>query len=157
MKERDSMIITFCGHSQFQATERVERELLLLLEQKVGDASAELYFGGDGAFDAFALACGQSYKAKHPGTRLVFITPYITESYQKTHLEVGGRLYDEILYPSLEKVPYKFAIFHRNRRMVDRAALVIAYVEYSRGGAYQTFQYAKRKGKEVINLAEPKE
>ena len=90
-------------------------------------------------------------------TRIVLITPYITESYQKTHLVVGQSRYGEIVYPTLEKVPHKFAISYRKRWMVDRAELVIAYVDRSWGGAYQAFQYAKQKDKAYINLAKTEE
>lgn len=36
--------------------------------------------------------------------------------------------------------------------MVDRADLIICYVERNEGGAFQTVQYAKRKEKQVVNL-----
>ena len=40
--------------------------------------------------------------------------------------------------------------------MVDSADLVIAYVQYSWGGAAKTLEYAKRKKKTIINLASTK-
>ena len=40
----------------------------------------------------------------------------------------------------------------RNREMVDRADLVICYIEHKEGGAYKTAQYALMMGKTVINL-----
>lgn len=40
------------------------------------------------------------------------------------------------------------------QEMVDRSHLVVCCVEYYSGGAYQTVEYARRKGKEVINLAD---
>ena len=40
----------------------------------------------------------------------------------------------------------------RNREMVDRADLVICYIEHKEGGAYKTVQYALLMGKTVINL-----
>jgi len=40
----------------------------------------------------------------------------------------------------------------RNREMVDRADLVICYIEHKEGGAYKTVQYALMMGKTVINL-----
>ena len=36
--------------------------------------------------------------------------------------------------------------------MVDRADLLICYVEKESGGAYQTMQYALKTGKKVINI-----
>ena len=38
--------------------------------------------------------------------------------------------------------------------MVDKADLIIVYIDHSFGGAYQAYQYAKRKGKVIFNLAD---
>jgi len=47
---------------------------------------------------------------------------------------------------------FKGAIQKRNRHMVDRADLLICFVEKEEGGAYQTMQYALKSGKKVINI-----
>ena len=60
------MIITFCGHADFQKTETYERELLAILDAIIGDGSAELYLGGYGLFDAFAFECGKKIQKKPP-------------------------------------------------------------------------------------------
>ena len=147
------MIITFCGHSDYIQMAEDERSVISLLEEKIGDRHAELYLGGYGAFDEFARQCGKKYQAAHPNTKLIFVTPYITEAYQKNHLTPQKDLYDDILYPSLERVPPRLAISHRNRWMVERADFVIAYITHTFGGAYQTYAYAKRQKKEIVNLA----
>ena len=36
--------------------------------------------------------------------------------------------------------------------MVDRSDLLICCIERDKGGAYQTMQYARRQGKEIINI-----
>ena len=41
----------------------------------------------------------------------------------------------------------------RNREMVDRADIIICYIEENHGGAFQTIQYAERIEKPIINLA----
>ena len=48
----------------------------------------------------------------------------------------------------------KSAIQIRNREMVDRADLVICYVESNHGGAWQTVKYAMEQKKKGLNLAE---
>ena len=78
------MIITFCGHSQYTESGEDEQKILSFLTEKIGDRPAALYLGGYGAFDAFALKCGKKYREAHPDTKLIFVTPYITENYQKT-------------------------------------------------------------------------
>ena len=148
------MIITFCGHSQYTDSGADEQKIISLLTAIVGDHHAEFYLGGYGAFDAFALKCGKEYQKTHPNVKLVFVTPYLTPSYQKTHLNDAEKQFDEILYPALENVPPKFAISHRNKWMIEQADAVIAYVQYAWGGAYQSYLHAKRKKKMIYNLTD---
>ena len=149
------MILTFCGHADFQKTPEMASRLLTLLEERVGNSPAELYLGGYGGFDRFAYEVASQYKQTHPQVSLVFVTPYLTEEYQRTHLTEAATRYDAILYPELERVPPRFAISYRNRYMVEKADLVIAYVCRERGGAYRTLRHALRRGKDTVNLAEP--
>ena len=147
------MIVTFCGHAQFSESAEYEQRLLDFLEEKVGDESAEMYLGGYGNFDRFAYDCCKKYKQLHPRVSLVFVTPYLTVEYQKNHLEDRKERYDSILYPEIENKPPKLAILYRNRYMVEKADVVVAYVAHDWGGAYTTYRYAQRKGKMIFNLA----
>ena len=148
------MIITFCGHSQYTESAEDEQKIISILTQIIGDNRAELYLGGYGSFDNFARKCGRKYQKTHPNTKLTLITPYITDSYQTNHLKQKEDLYDGILYPELETVPLKFAISHRNKWMVKQADYIIAYIEHSFGGAYQTYKYAKHKRKRIFNITD---
>ena len=65
-----------------------------------------------------------------------------------------GALCSVLYVLSPEKAYFKRAILLRNRYMVDRADLVVVYVERTTGGAYQALQYAQKQGKTVINLAD---
>ncbi len=147
------MIITFCGHSQYTESGEDEQKILSLLSEIIGDRHAELYLGGYGSFDAFARKCGKKYQETHPNTKLIFVTPYITANYQKNHLNEQKDLYDEILYPSLEYKPLKFAISYRNKWMVEQADCVIAYITHALGGAYSTYKHAKKKKKPLFNIS----
>ena len=144
------MVITFCGHSDYRSTSEDRLKMMFLLEKTIGDNDAELYFGGYGGFDSFALSCGRKYQETHPNVKLIFVTPYMTESYQKNQLSQYENEYDSIVYPPLEKVPPKFAILSRNEWMIDEADLLIACVKRHWGGAYQTYEYAIRRKKPII-------
>ena len=147
------MTVTFFGHRDFIASEDLRKRLMSILDEAVGDRSVEFFLGGYGGFDSFAHACCRDFTEKHQNSSLVFVTPYITESYQKNHLEYMAGGYDSIIYPELEKIPKRYAISHRNRYMAEKANLIICYVKRNFGGAYQAVRYAKSKGKEIINLA----
>ena len=147
------MIITFCGHSQFQCSKELEQKILDILEKEVGDISAEMYLGGYGDFDEFAYRCCKKYKETHPNIKLIFVTPYLFPEYQKNQLSELSSRYDFILYPPLEDTLPRFAIIYRNRYMVDAADFVIAFVSHSFGGAHTTLKYAQKKRKKIFNLA----
>lgn len=147
------MIITFCGHSDYQRRIEDEQRIYAFLEETVGEEPLELYLGGYGAFDAFALRCGETYQRLHSNVKLIWVTPYLDPKH-RNNLDIEMQRYDEILYPGLEHVPQKFAISHRNRWMVEQADAVIAFVSHEWGGAHQMLSYAKRKGKCILNLAQ---
>ena len=147
------MIITFCGHSQFHKTEEYEKRLLSFLEERVRDESVDMYLGEYGEFDSFAYECCRKYKEKHPQVSLIFVTPYLIN--KQKQLEIESSKYDLILYPEIESKPKRFAISYRNRYMVEKADYVVAYITHDWGGAYKTYEYAKRKGKDIFNLADP--
>ena len=144
------MIVTFCGHSDFVGNPQWEERVLSALETHVGGAPVDFYLGGYGGFDRFAEACCRRYRELHPGARLILVTPYLTSS--DSHGSNASE-YDEIIYPGLERVPPRYAIVHRNRWMVERADLLIAYVTHRWGGAFGTLQRAKRVEIPVVNLA----
>lgn len=146
------MIVTFCGHSDFSKNNEYKRNIVDFLDKTVGNDSADMYLGGYGAFDELAYECCKEYKKTHPNVSLVFITPYITVSYQKNHLEELARKYDEIIYPEIENKPLKYAISYRNKWMVEKADYIICGISHNFGGAYQTYSYAKRLGKTTINV-----
>ena len=146
------MIITFCGHSDFMKTEEYERNFFAILEEIVGDRSADFYLGGYGSFDAFAYDCCKKYKMTHPRVSLFFITPYMTPEYQKNHLDAKREQYDGIIYPEIENKPLKFAISYRNKWMVEQADCVICGLVHDWGGAFQTYRHAKRKKKPIFNI-----
>ena len=142
------MIVTFCGHSQFFESNKYENKLIEILEREVGNSSAEMYLGGYGGFDSFAYECCKKFKVNHPNVSLVFVTPYMKVD------PIYRQSYDSVLYPGLEDKPPKFAITYRNRYMIDRSDLVIAYIDHDWGGAHKSYCYAKRKNKTIINLVE---
>ena len=148
------MIITFCGHADFNKTQEYAKKILDFMEEKVGDEAVEFYLGGYGRFDEFAYDCCKEFQRTHPNVSLVLVTPYISLEYQQNHLKYEKARYDTILYPDIEDKPPRFAISYRNKYMIEVADYVVAYVSRRFGGAYATYRYAKQKKKEIYNLAE---
>jgi len=152
------MIITFLGHSSLQRCVELSKKIELTIYENTSDNdNIVFYCGGYGDFDNLCVQVCQSIKRKFKKCEIIYITPYITESQQrKMRYLIETCHYDSIIYPPLENVPFKFAISKRNEWMVNEADLIIAYVNHSYGGAYKSLNYARRKKKHIINLAELK-
>ena len=137
------MIVTFCGHSEVAHWEEVRGWLHGTVEKLIGMGADMFLLGGYGEFDRMAASVVWELKQRYPHVKSVLVKPYLDR-------EMDESKYDWTVYPGLEKVPSRYAISHRNRRMVEDADLVVAYVQHTWGGAAQTLEYAKRKGKEII-------
>lgn len=147
-KERLIMIVTFCGHKDDIYKKDTEEKLYEILEELIKKGANEFLLGGYGSFDSLAAVTVRNLKKKYPDIKSVLVIPYINR-------ECDEFLYDCSWYPDLENVPKRFAISKRNECMVNKSDVVVAYVQYGYGGALNTLEYAKRKGKEIINLAKP--
>lgn len=142
------MVIVFCGHSNYIQNTNDETNILHVLEVEAGNTLCEIFLGGYGRFDDFALLCAKKFKQRHPNAKLILITPYLKNA--KMNLEKAT--FDSIIYPSLEHVPPRYAISHRNKWMIEQADIVVCYVSHKYGGAYAMYADAKRKGKRIHNL-----
>ena len=66
-----------------------------------------------------------------------------------------SEIFDESIYPDIEKTPPRFAIVKRNEWMINNSDFLIAYVEHNWGGAAKTLEYAKKKKHiKTINIAQ---
>ena len=150
------MIITFCGHSSLYNYDDLFEKIEKIIIQNINQNDKTLFYcGGYGDFDNLCAKVCRRVKEKQENCEIIFITPYITESHQdKIRCLIDSGIYDSTLYPSLENVPRRFAISKRNEWMINEADLIIAYVEHTFGGAYKTLEYARRKKKHIINLAD---
>ena len=144
------MRICFFGHAECNISTELNQRLNLLLQEYVKTEACEFLFGSYGRFDDAAFICVKNLTSAYNIVKS-FVTPYITESYQ-VRLEYARHIYDQIIYPEIEKVPYKFAITARNKWMVEQCDLIICYINHSFGGAYNAVSYAKGRGKRIINL-----
>ena len=69
------------------------------------------------------------------------------------YTESISKIFDDTIYPDLEKIPRRFAIVKRNEWMIKNSNFLIAYVDHSWGGASKTLEYAKRKKHiSIINI-----
>lgn len=149
------MIITFVGHGTLNISPELSAKIRKTIENNIIDQEyVAFYCGGYGDFDNHCARLCREIKTNHPQCEVVFVTPYLTPSQQtKMMYLLDNKLYDTTVYPPLENVIPRFAISKRNEWMIDKADLIIAFVNHEYGGAQKTLKYAQRKKKRIINLS----
>ena len=109
------------------------------------------YVGNNGQFDDLVAEVLRKLKSRNPQISYSIVLAYLPEKKQ----EYNPLSDIETIYPEgLEDTPPRFAISKRNKWMVQQSEYVIAYVEHSFGGAAQFTEYARKKHRMVINLAD---
>ncbi len=146
------MNITFTEHGEMIVSKELRERIRQILCAAIPREPVTCYCGGYGMFDSTCAGVIHELKQEYTMLTSVFVTPYHDEK-RLTLIKACG-LYDKIHCPDIGNTPPRFAIIKRNEYMIDCADHVIAYVKNTYGGAYRTLQYAKRKKKTILNLAE---
>ena len=149
------MIITFIGHSSLEKSDALFALIKEAILNNVDYYDKNIFYcGGYGDFDEMCRKVSCDLKLIFDNMEVVFVSPYFTLQQQnKIKNLIRAGMYDAVIYPELESVPLKFAINYRNQWMIEKADLIIAYVNSEYGGAYKSLCFARRKGKNIINLA----
>ena len=121
------------GHRDFMGSEKVEElfknEIRNCLKMKI----FEFYIGDNGNFDMFATGILVTMKKQFPQIKIYLVLSYLKDVNSDIK-EYRKENFDEVLYPPLEKVPFKYSIIKRNYWMIDNSDYIIFYVKYL-GGA----------------------
>lgn len=154
MKEK--LTVSFFGHRVIDDYRNAEDKLYELLRIIASRSAGEVdcLVGRNGDFDLMVASTIRRLK-KEMNADNIFLTlvlPYETAEL-KNNTEAFESYYDsiEISEASAEQ-NFKYAIVARNRDMIDRSDMVIAYVKEQNGGAYQALKYAKKNEKRIVNL-----
>lgn len=152
--------VAFFGHryidDPFKVEELLEKQIHKLLDEK---EYVEFLVGRNGEFDQCAtstvLRVQKHYRDDN--SCLTLVLPYSTSEYRNNEASFKAYYNEVEISDTASKAHPKSAIQIRNREMVDRADLVICYIERNQGGAYQTMRYALSRNKALINLAEDRD
>lgn len=147
------MTVCFCGHSKlYSKYDLVKEKCYEVVKNQILKGADSFLVGDYGDFDAIAASVCLALKKEHPHIEVCLVLPYYRPHIDDYTQQRYNR-FDSIITPPLEDTPYRYRIVKANQYTVDQADIVIAYVR-SNGGATKTLQYAHRKGKNIINLAE---
>lgn len=153
------MTVVFCGHRNIngkekELTEKLAEALTAIFEKgKKFNYLIKFYCGGYGKFDLLVSHVIDKVRKLFPSVNCekVLVVPYLNISLEKR--EALMLEYDHLLYPSIENVPYRFAIAKRNEWMVEQADIIVSYTEHNWGGAFQMVKFAEKKHKNILYLS----
>ena len=141
----DIYTVAFFGHryidNPLKAEALLEEQIRKLINEK---EYVDFLVGRNGEFDQYASSAVLRIRknVRDDNSALVLVLPYPTAEYLNNEEYFHNYYTDvEISYTASKAHP-KSAIQIRNREMVDRADLVICYVESNHGSAWQTVKYA---------------
>ena len=147
-----SGICTFFGHRDCPCTEEIENNLKQAIKKLINEGYDEFWVGSQGNFDWLVHLVLKQIKQDFPHIRECIILASDPDKYSSTRLESLREQYDDIICPEeIFEGPAKFAITRRNKYMVENCDAVICYIEYEKGGAYDTVKTANKLNKRIFN------
>ena len=152
----DVFTVSFFGHRDVYYSKLLESRLDSIILKLIQEHEFVAFLTGyDGEFDRIVTSAVKRAKREYAQHRcdITWIMPYEKAEYAKNRQYYDDFFdYVEVCTESAEKHP-KSAIQVRNKHIVDRSDFIVFWIERESGGAYRTMQYAKKYGKEMINLA----
>ena len=154
--ERDKKC-SFFGHREIEITVELKNNLKTKLEKMILEEGYGVFcFGGFGDFDNLCWQVITELKQKYPHIKRIF------HLYDPRHQQARKRPkylkdtdYEEFVYLDLEFDWWYQRIYFRNIEIIKQSDFIIFYVKNStNSGAYKAYQYAIKKKKNLINIAE---
>ncbi len=153
----DIYTVAFFGHryidNLFKVEELLEEQIRKLINEK---EYVDFLVGRNGDFDQCVSSTVLRVRknVRDDNSSLLLFLAYPTAEYLNNEESFHDYYSDVDISYAASKAHPKSAIQIRNREMVDKADLIICYIEKEEGGAWQTLKYAKDKEKAIVNLAE---
>ena len=147
--------VSFFGHRIIENALGIENRLERLIRTLLREHEyIEFLVGRDGEFDQLVSSTIRRCKREclRDNSSHIWVLPYVTAEYRDNE-ESFQDYYDENeVCEAAAGGHYKNAHQTRNRAMVDKSDLVVFCIQHEKGGAWQTMKYAKKQGKNYINL-----
>ncbi len=144
MFPNNKQIVTFVGHRDAYISKQKKREIKEHLQELIRMGIKTFWIGANGNFDGTCATILKELKDYYEDICVCAVSPYVSESYLKELKRlVSAGYYDEIIYPPIENVPPKYAIWERNKYMIDNADFLLTFIDINIGGAYKSMEYAK--------------
>ncbi len=153
----DVLSCAFTGHRLIEQRHHggIEPLLQRAIEYAYSQGVRRFYNGGAIGFDALAARLVIRFRIDHPDVTLHMLIPCIDQGARWS--EAQREIYSFILSHAdtveyLSPTYYRGCMQARNKRLVDSADMLIAYVGCDTGGSAHTLGLARRRGIRVYNL-----
>jgi len=146
-------VCCFAGHADIFGEEGLyDKTKEIIYELIVKEDVVDFYVGRYGKYDWLATKVLLELKKICPYIRIFLVIPYLKKDITRKNGEICN--YDDIIIADMpENTPAKYKILMCNRYMVEHSDFLVAFVNYSWGGAAKTIEYAqKKKHIKIINL-----
>jgi len=144
--------VALFGHREVPDLSLLESKLVPIITELIRTNPYTVFMiGRNGEFDEYTASVIKRLQREYgkENSEITLILPY-----EVANIDCYEKYYDGIVIPeSVCGAHFKSAITLRNRWMVEKADLILGYVERDRGGAYAAIKYAEKLGKRVINLS----
>lgn len=148
----------FTGHRNMTAEELrdASAETARHIERLYSLGVVNYYVGGAIGYDLAAAVTILNMKRDHPALTLNLALP--CPDHTATWSRAEKELFDRVLSRAdtvctVSDSYHRGCMQVRNRYMVDKSRVCIAYMRECKGGTYGTVAYAKKRGLKVINIA----
>ena len=141
----------FFGHRDIdyrKDREKLKQTIVVLIEN---EGFTQFYSGGRGAFDRICAETIAELKVSYPHIKNTLVFSYLPPTNEGFTLP---SVYTDSVYLLERRVPQRYAVLETNKLMVGKADCLVVGIMKEWGGAWQAVEYAKRKGKRIINICE---
>lgn len=152
----------FTGHRVLTNFEKesIRKQLPVVLLQLYQQGFRFFFTGGALGFDTLAAQAVLNFRQDHPDVHLVLVRPCPeqTDKWFEADRAEYDRLADNTSLIFTVSRKYTPQCLHvRNRYMVDRCQVCVAYCQRRSGGSFYTLDYARKQGLRLFYLPKPVE
>ena len=149
----------FFGHRTINETNELRTKLMDCIEKLITDEKVDTFlFGSKSEFDRLCLELVTELKGKYPHIKRIYVRaeyPVINDVYSAYLLD----RYDFTYYPQGLIGAGRAVYVERNREMIDRSGICVAYCAESdkygnrKSGSRLALDYAEKRGKRIIRFS----
>jgi len=154
------MKVAFVGHRRIEETEELKNKLKNTLERLIKDEHADtFYFGSRSDFNSICYNAITELKERYPQIRRIYVRAEYEYAYQ-SYIDSLLSRYEETFFPKQVHGAGQASYIKRNQIMVDFCDVFVTYCDKNylpkngKSGTMAAVDYAKKKGKRVVNLFE---